>query len=372
MGSGLVARNNELRRARHLLNEKGVVVLAGLPGVGKTAICDVIASQWAEGGRRVFELRGTHGLKKVAFGAVTMGLRVTPATSESETLARVIESLIDGPGKALVVVDDVHNIDDASAGVVVGLAQSSEIALIMTLTSGESIPVDITSVWARWPDCRLDIGPLDESGVAELLATLLPDLVTDELTAEVAEVSLGYPLYVVTIAEELRSASAGQRPPGVVVEPGSDRLTSLMERRLARLDREERRLFDVVAFAEATSLQIIAGREDLELVERLRAKGLVRVADGRIQVAHPLLGSVARETLTSDGQRSCAGHLLGNLNDGCDAADVASVVRKALATGLQPDPRHVAVATEMALSWGDYRGAARLASTAPEEPELRV
>lgn len=370
MRAHLVGREEELRLARSALEDHGVVVLSGPAGVGKTALCDVLAQDWIRRGGKVRELRGTQGLKRIPFGALILALGVDTGDSESETLSRVTSMLGQEGPRTLVFVDDAHLLDDRSAAVVSGLAQSSNVALALAITSGETVSVDITSVWARWPQARLELQPLSIERVEELLTAILDQPMSDEDIAEIAAISLGYPLYLTAIAAELEAHDHDLK---AVLELGtkSERLTSLMERRLARLDRDERRLFDCVAFAESSAVPVVLAGEDPALLERLMETGLIRQAGNRVEVAHPLLGSVTRRTLTHEGRRSCARRLLSGL-EGAEPAEVAAVVRESLAVGVIAPPDHLVTAAEVALAWGDFDGVARLTSLLPDDPRSVV
>ncbi|MGB7861498.1 MAG: ATP-binding protein, partial [Acidimicrobiia bacterium] len=212
----LVGRGNYLRRALFLLDSKGVVLLMGPSGIGKTALCDVIAEGWRSKGGRVVEVRGTQGLQGIAFGALTLSLHVELGNSNAETLAKVTSSLAGGDSPAMVVVDDTHLLDPESAAVVSGLAQVTDIALVMAITSGESVSSDITSVWARWPDSRIDVESLGRDDVARLMTNLVGGPLDEETLDEIFALTLGYPLYVTAIAAELADRRSGSSPDSTV------------------------------------------------------------------------------------------------------------------------------------------------------------
>lgn len=371
MGSPLVGRHNELRLARSALSKHGVAILSGPSGVGKTAICDVLAKEWVDEGRGVYEIRGTQGLKNVPFGAVTLALRVDTGNDDTETLARVVTALSAGDTGSLVVVDDAHLLDRQSAAIVSGLAQASEVAMILAVTSGESVSVDITSVWARWADSRIEVSPLDRDEVGELLEMVLGSEVSQEQVDEIASLSLGYPLYVTAIAAEVQT---GRTDVSSLLArgAGNERLVALMERRLARLDREQRRMFDCLALAESTSASLLIAGRDPEVLEGLKQAGVAIQTGDRVRVAHPLIGSVARRTLTHEGRRSSAQSLLDGLDAVAEPGDVATIVRLAISVGVRPSVAYLRTAGELAMSWGDYEGVARITAVEPDDPGLAV
>lgn len=370
MRTGLVGRHNEMRLARAALASHGVVILIGPSGVGKTAIADSLRSEWlGDGPTR--EVRGIQGLKHVPFGALTLALQVEGTKSDSETLTNVVRALTGADGRPLVIADDAHLLDAESAAIVSGLAQSADVALVLSITSGEIVSPDITSVWARWPEARLDIAPLGRDDVAELLAALLGPEISEDFADEVFSISLGYPLYVTALAAEY-SAHAGDIVTSLDADFTSDRLIRLMERRLSRLDREQRRLFDAVAFAESIPPAVVLGSGDESDLNPLIEAELIRRSGDRVHVAHPLLGSVARETLTTEGRKICARQLLDGLDATSPTADVAATVRKALSVGVVPHVDQVRTAATVALNWGDFEGVSRLTDLYPDDPGLQV
>lgn len=349
-----------------------MVVFVGASGIGKTAVCDALSAEWRSQGGRSFEVRGSHGLSSVPFGALALSLRVEPKDSQAGTVAELAATL-SGTPPALVVVDDAHLLDAQSAAVVGGLAQTDVLSLAIATTSGEATPADITSIWARWPECRLELDPLTRDEVDEMMTAFIGRPLHGSLVDETWMLTLGYPLYVAAVAAELSDQVGGLDQPQIEsvqhLRSASDRLISLMERRFARLDREERRLFDVIAFAESVPVARFADEE--ANLFRLDEKGLIRVVNGRARVAHPLLGSVARDTSSPDGQRASAHRLLDALAQG-EPEDVYNAVQRALRVGATPDIESLRTAAEVALRWRDYAGVIRISSLAPDDPPLVV
>ncbi|HDK46140.1 MAG TPA: hypothetical protein ENG94_07685, partial [Actinobacteria bacterium] len=287
-----------------------------------------------------------------------------------------MRSITDGEGSVLTVVDDAHLLDPQTAGVIGGVAQSSAGRLVISATSGEPLPADITAIWARWPDCRVELSPLTRDEVGEMAATLLGCGLDEPLLDEIFAVTLGYPLYVRAIVTEIldRVENTGKDEPitVMVLSSSSDRLTRLMERRLVRLGREERRLLDTLAFAESVPTDVVASLSDASTLSQLESSGLVRVGSKHAHVAHPLLATVVTATLTLEGQRTCARHLLDAIGEDSEPADIAASVRKALSVGIIPEPNLLDVAAGLALAWRDFNGAARIAAHAPDDQRLAV
>ncbi|MFV1962745.1 MAG: BTAD domain-containing putative transcriptional regulator, partial [Acidimicrobiia bacterium] len=371
-----VGRTNDLGRARSSIGERGVVVVAGAAGIGKTAFSEVLADECRAQGGRILELRGTHGLQRVPFGALAAFVPLEAGDTGTETVARAMASIMNTGKSGLIVVDDAHLLDHESAALISGIAQSRGARLVITVTSGERLPADLTAIWERWPDSRIDLDPLTRDEVGEMVAGMLGDAVDDAVLDEICSITLGYPLYISAIAAEVsdRIEDVGEDEPTAVksISGSSDRLTRLLERRLSRLDLEERRLFDAVALAESVPTDVVSVIDDIGALSRLETRGLVRAGPKYAQVTHPLLAIVANETLTAEGRRACARYILHGIGEDTDPGDVASLVRKALSVGVIPDSEQLKVAAEVAMAWRDFTGAAKIAAYAPDDQRLIV
>lgn len=364
MAVNLVGRNDSVRTARALLERDGMVVLAGASGVGKTALARVLTESGRSSGS-VAEIRGTHGLKSVPFAALGrfgIGDLAEDGMGHVSNALGLLDQLDEGTP---VLVDDAHLLDDASAAVVSEIARSPDTRTVLTVTTGEPVPPDVVALWAEYPQCRIELEPLSRDQVGEMVRGLFGRPVDDHVIDRIAEVTLGYPLYIAALVVEMQQTGLDDISPD-----SSDRLISLFERRLGRLDRDERRLFDLIAFAESLPVGGFAGGRDLAALDGLEKAELVEVEDDHVRVSHPLLAGVARSTLTREGLRSCATRLVDGMSSDMDESDVAALVRKALAVGVVPKADHLETAARVALQLHDFEGAVRIAAYRPEEPAL--
>lgn len=371
MAGHLVGREDDLRRAQAVLTDRGVVVIAGAAGVGASAVARALAEDWLGDGGTILSIRGTHGLHDVPFGAIAAA--IPDAGGGADAVAAAMSVMSDSEGSTLVVVDDAHLLDPASAGVLSGLAQSPSGRFIVVVTSGEASPVDITSIWAESPELRIDLAPLSRGETADLVGILVDRDLEPAMREEIYDLTLGYPLYVAAVASEIAGLSS-EAPLGSLsdITDRSDRLVRLMERRLSRLGREERRVLDAIALAESVSIQIVTSEFDASVFSNLERAGLVEVFDGRAAISHPLLASVARGTLTLNGRRESVASLLAGVSHLTLPRDVADLVRDALSVGVVPGADLLETAAQVALSWRDYEGALRIASQGPEDSRLAV
>jgi type II secretory pathway predicted ATPase ExeA len=137
----LVGRVEEERHVADLLEGGGHVVLAGSAGVGKTRLArELIAAATASGRPTVWNT-ATRAARAVPFGAL---LSMIPGSRRDVAdRMQLFAAVVDGVGRLgadgtrpLVVIDDAHLLDDASAALVLHVAVSGAASVLVTLRSG--------------------------------------------------------------------------------------------------------------------------------------------------------------------------------------------------------------------------------------------
>src|SRR5207244_818151 len=85
------------------------------------------------------------------------------------------------------------------------------------------------------------------------------------------------------------------------------RVAELIAAQLAALPEDQRRALDLVALGEPLEWPMLCGLATEAVAERLLSNGLIVVASEReqsvVRLSHPLVGDVARETLTEPARR---------------------------------------------------------------------
>ncbi len=314
-------REEELRAVRGALaaGRPGLVV-TGPAGRGKTRLV-------TEALRRTDHAlaTGTPGARHLPFGAFAHLL------PEPVTLHGAVRLL---SGVRLLVVDDAHLLDDASAALLHQLAVHGRTRLLVVVGDGEPAPAAVTRLWGAELLPRLALEPLSRAETAELLTCPgggRPDPLTADRLHRLCRGDLRL----------LRDLVAAVGPAPDTEAPWTWRgpvpVTAAVRHRTAHLlDRarpEERATLELLAFAEPWPLSADdADARTLKDLEALEAEGLVRIDDhGAARLAHPLHGPVLR---------ALAGRLrarrLGRTAPGrCDAALAAE--RTALLARLERD-----------------------------------
>ncbi|WP_240656523.1 helix-turn-helix transcriptional regulator [Streptomyces sp. V2] len=199
---------------------------------------------------------------------------------EDVTLHRAVELL--APVR-LLLVDDAHLLDDASAALVHQLAVQGRTRLLVVTQDGAPAPTPITRLWADELLPRLVLGPLPYDATVQLL-TSGAGVPLDALTVDRLDRLARGDLRL------LRDLVDAVREQELLVPSGDDTyawrgplpLTPAVRERasgvLARTD-AERETLDRLAFAEP--LPVRAEKLDLAVLERLEAEGLIEVGDDR-------------------------------------------------------------------------------------------
>ncbi|MGW0816640.1 LuxR family transcriptional regulator AbsR2 [Streptomyces viridiviolaceus] len=311
-------REDELELVRRSVTAgRNGIVVTGPASCGKTRLVTE-----AVRGADCARAAGTPETRGIPFAAFAHLL------PESVTLHRAVHLL---SGARLLVVDDAHLLDDASAALVHQLAVHGHTRLLVVATDGGRVPGAVSRLWTGELLPRLTLEALPREETAQLLtagAGDRPEPLTVDRLHRLCRGDL-------RLLRELLSAVRGQ---GLLAPvPGTDErawrgpvpMTSTVRERTAHvLDRprpEERGTLERLAFAEPLPLDV--DELDARPLEQLETEGLVRVDDhGAARLAHPLHGAALRAAAGRLRARRLAGP-----PDRCAsalAAETATLVRR--------------------------------------------
>ena len=309
----LVGRDEELALVARRLGGGAVasVVIAGGAGVGKSRLLGAAADAARAGGvAAVPPVLATRAAASIPFGAFADLVPDAVASLTGPALLRAVSSSLRRRGHdgrpPLLVIDDAHLLDAASAALVLSLAATGDAAMmIVTVRSGEPCPDAITALWKDRGALRLDLQPLSSADVARLLAAALPGgMVTARLAQWVTDRSGGNPLYCrELVLAGLAAGSIGQAD-GVWRQTGppvlSQRLAELLHERVGVLSAAEREALELVVLAEPADLDLLerlTGPVPLAALEQRQLIAVDGTAPPRVRLGHPLYGDVIRQDL---------------------------------------------------------------------------
>jgi DNA-binding CsgD family transcriptional regulator len=322
----LVGRSREIALLRGAIEEHQGAVITGPAGVGKTALAAVGVEFAREQGMAVAAVAGTESSRPFAFGAfaslLPRGLKPGAAGPEfhAELLRQYTRELLDEAcGRPLLVfVDDAHLLDDGSAMLVHQLSQTGSATILTCVrASGRTLgpaPDPMVVLWKDHSARRIELGPLGEAAVVDLLLTVLGGPVDTATGRLIVERTLGDPLF-------LRELVDGARESGRLVDDGgvwrlrgplqpTPRLVDLVTVRLGPVSEAERHVLELIALAEPLAQSTLDQLADPDAIASLEDRGAIASRkDGRrlqVSLAHPVFGDVVRLGISARRERTLA------------------------------------------------------------------
>ncbi|MBC9730934.1 LuxR family transcriptional regulator [Streptomyces sp. TRM68367] len=368
-------REDELDLVRRSLaaGRHGIVV-TGPAGCGKTRLVTE-----AVRGTDCARAAGTPETRHLPFAAFAHLL------PESVTLHRAVHLL---SGLRLLLVDDAHLLDDASAALVHHLAVHARTRLLVGATDGAPVPGAISRLWTGELLPRLTLEPLSREETAQLLTAgvgVLEPLTVNRLH----HLSRGD----LRLLRELLGAVREKLAPVPDTDERAWRgpvplTTAVRERTGHVLDRacpEERETLGGLAFAEPLPVDV----DDLDIrpLESLEADGLVHVDDhGAVRLAHPMHGPVLRAAAgrlrarrvarTREAYDPALAAEADGLTRRIERADVRPVLAPVgewlVAEGTPVPAGYAAVRARFARLGGQLREAAAWAREGGDDPDCRT
>ena len=352
------------------------ILVSGPAGIGKSRIVrEALASVASDG----FEARwavGTTSARKLPLGAFASWAG-SGGTDRLQLVRGVIDSVTSAPPGTTVVlgVDDVHLIDELSTFVLHQIVQRAAAKVVLTVREGERVPTEIYEVWKGGQFERLELEPLSDGEVAELLAATLGGPVDPDAATRLWKLTRGNALYLRNIVEQEVADRRLRQENGYwqwIGEPTMPRgLVELIESRFGALSQPVVDVIDALAVGEPIEMTILRKIADPDAIEEANLRGLVTVDESDagidVRLAHPLYGEVRRSRSAETRLRRLRGMVATELASAPGSDDMRSVVRRAslsLDSDLTPDTDLLLTAARGAIWLGDLRLADRLAKAA--------
>jgi DNA-binding CsgD family transcriptional regulator len=350
-------------------------IVTGEAGVGKTRLARAVAEVWSLRGT-VTWVAGSESARRFMFGAFGELVADLDGDDFGNSADRIVSTL-SASAAPLLVVDDAHLLDDASAAVVHGLAvRPGAVPMLITTSAGRAVPAGVMAAGKDGLLEHVELAPLNSAATAAVLQNRLGAPVERATATKLFELSGGNPAVL------LELVAAGSAAGSLVLGggiwswrgsvPRSDGLAELLQSRLSGLGPEAWRTLELLALGEPLGLRELTGAVGTDAIAAAEAHGLLvieRLGRRRIvRSVEPLYAQLLRAEL---GQARTLQrlHELDRMIEHVPARRSQDVLQRAVArleTGVE-EPGDAAVLTEASkLARPDYALAERLARAALE------
>ena len=362
----LCGRREELAfvGARVAADEPGVLITGG-PGIGKSRLAREVVAAVAREGRPTEVVLCTAATADVPYAALS---RLIGSVGADSPFDRALDELRHRPRPTVLAIDNADRLDRRSSAVVQQAIVEGLVFVVATRRTGAGI--DVATLWRDLGLVRVELQPLSEREVAEMLAAGLGGDVDGVAVRRIWRVSAGVPLFVRELAIEGVRREALIQERGVWVLNGSlpapASLSDLLEVRLDGLDPEATRCAEVLAVAETLPAEVLAPMVHPDAVDDLERAGVVRVEDDLYRFTHPLFGELVSRAMSSTRRRRVMGELADAVAVGNRPEDVVRLATWRLGAGDGASPTLLGDAAHLAYQAGDFRLARRLAEAASD------
>ena len=311
----VVGRSDEIGSITRTLRKRGSVVLYGQAGVGKTRLAQEVAGRIDA---QVYWIRATETTQEVPFEALTADrIELQERSTLPAVLAGYKAMLGDDPRRRnVIIVDDAHHLDPASTTALRLLVEHRACSLVATVRTEADVPDGVAGFWIDGLADRLDIAPLDRTHSNQMCELVLEAAVDEKTSRRLYELSAGRPLDLREVARAAVESGAVELHDGrwtlVSDIAPTARVTDLIERRLAGLTEDQRRVAEIVAYAGVNEVRLLLQVSEVEPIEALERSGVLTPLLGTgngVQLAHPLYAEVLRHNLPAARRATLAQRL---------------------------------------------------------------
>lgn len=382
----LIGRTHALQSVLSSLRRTGSrgALIIGDAGMGKSALAGQVIDQ-LEPDYTVHRVHASSSLTAIPYGALapllpdlTAGDTDSPLAVMRALMQRFYPAGSETGSNPLVVVDDAHLLDEASADLLSQLVASAQIPMLILARSIRELPSAFPAQAWDGLITRHHLPPLTEEQIHELCVQVLGGPVLGATSTEVARMSGGNPMFALALLDETVRSGGLECRHGVwmLIEnvlPPEGRLGDLLRAQLSVLEPQEREALEIISLAEPLPL---ASAFQLGLhgpVDALTEAKLVSVSDGPqrlLRPRHPLYGEVVRRMVPAARSARLRQRLLTVLTDEDQTLDgLLRFVGWSLDCGAPVPDAQLLQAVSMANNFGDTDFALR-AAAAVSDPAL--
>ena len=326
----LVGRGEALTAAVNALRSpsRAAVFFVADPGIGKSVLMDAVARQLAAE-MTIVRLHGSPSLANVPYGVLAPYLEELPVEDASHPVAvlRAIWARFERQREEeqrplLLMVDDAHDLDDASATVIVELVSANWAKFLGASRSRPGVPQPLTQLWYEGLAERIDLQPLTSEQTQTLIEAVLDGMILPSTCELIWSSTGGNPLHLHCLLEEARAAGTLIKRNGVwlltgpVGNPGAG-LSDILKNQLLRRPPAEREALNLIALAEPAPRALIEDVVGAGVVRSMLDNQLITASPGPQSVLrprHPIYGEALRRLVSASRSLQLRQRLLTRLD----------------------------------------------------------
>jgi DNA-binding CsgD family transcriptional regulator len=314
-GWPLVGRKRELSQLVDAIMAGRGAVITGPAGAGKTTLAMRSLRAAKTRGMAMVRTTATRTSRGLPFGAVAPFLPPDPrgqdGTGENpgQLLRQYARAVVNAAGgrRLVVFADDAHLLDEGSATLAHQLALTRAATIVAAVRTDAPVPDAVVALWKDDLTDRIEVGPLAEMAVEELLVAALGGPVDGASARYLMRRCLGNPRILRELVTGGLKAGALVDADGVwslqrELQPTA-RLAELVALRLGDLSAPERAVVELLALGEPLGQAILGKLADPASVVALENKALItsHLAGRRVQLrlAHPIYADVIRAGISA-------------------------------------------------------------------------
>jgi DNA-binding CsgD family transcriptional regulator/tetratricopeptide (TPR) repeat protein len=345
-----VGREAEIRRILDRIARDGVAFVRGAAGIGKSLLLQEVGRLLRSDGSDVIYLSGTEATAVIPLAPL---LRLCPPGAEDAGTA-VMAALYrrSRHDRTVVLVDDAHLLDAATAAIVRQMVSAPAIGVGVAVRSGEPEPVAVESIHRDGYATVLELTELNRSATHRLVEQLLGPT-DDETLSWIWTRTRGHPLYLRELVVAGRQTGALQQRNGrwhaVDAPVWTVRLHALVATRLRGLSPDERQAMELVAVGGTVPLGALSESVDIDVLVELASRRLLVIEAGRVRMDHPLIGETLLATMRPAQVVAARLRLADALEAYADDRDPVAIARLRLDAGhtVRPELLEEAVLTAL-------------------------
>lgn len=384
----LTGRKEDLRSAVEAIQGSNhvAVLLLGDSGIGKSTLLEAVVAELQTAVTPV-RIHGSPSLSNVPYGVLgpfIVGLPVEEATSQLAVLRTFWSRLEDERSASqkplLLIVDDAHDLDESTAGILVELAAAGWAKLLVASAARPGLPEPLLQLWFEGIAERLDLRPLTQHQTNEILEDTLGPQVLPSVAEILWEASEGNPLLLNGLIEDAKSDGTLLQRNGVwllarPLNSHGDRLTDVVRRQLLRRSPAERQALNLIALSEPVSRDVIESTVGEDPVAALIEHEMIRVTPAphpQLRLWHSIYGDTLRNLISPARSLQLRQSLLRRLDSEPTSAEgLLRQVSWSMECGAEIEDRQLLRAAVLASRLYEDE-LARKAAALVKDPELQV